>query len=84
MSVKKPKVMCVQTPRIPVKTMRVEDAGQRYKQVVSFDYLEGTGSENPDVSAETTKRARACWMCIDKNGVQLYDRPTVPLDPKAG
>ena len=49
----------------------------------SLVYLRGTVSENPDVSGECSRRARACWMRVKKYIVQLYNRPTVPLDVKA-
>ena len=67
------------TPRAPVEKMRIEAAGQRYNQTDSFVYLGGTVSETSDVSAEISRRTRACWMRVKKYAVQLYDRPTVPL-----
>ena len=70
-------------PRAPVEKMWIEAAGQRYNQTDSFVYLGGTVSETPDVSAEISRRTRACWMRVKRYAVQLYDRPTVPLDLKA-
>ena len=46
-------------------------------------YLRGIVSETPDVSTEISRWTRACWMRVKKYAVQLYDRPTVPLDLKA-
>ena len=75
--------MTLPPPRAPVEKMQMEAAGQRYNQTDSFVYLGGTVSETPDVSAEISRRTRACWMHVKKYAVQLYDRPTVPLDLKA-
>ena len=75
--------MTMPTPRAPVEKMRIEAADQRYNQTDSFIYLGGTVSETPDVSAEISIWTRACWLRIKKYAVQLYDRPTVPLDLKA-
>ena len=71
------------TPRAPVEKMRIEAASQRYNQTDSFFYLGGTVSETPSVSAEISRRTRACWMHVKKYAVQLYDCPTVSLDLKA-
>ena len=67
-------------PRAPVEKMRIEAASQRYNQTDFFVYLGGTVSETPDVFAEISRRTRVCWMRVKKYAVQLYDRPTVPLD----
>ena len=80
---KKTEVMTMPTPRIPVEKMRIEAAGQQYNQTDSFAYLGGTVSETPDVSGEISRRTRACWVRVKKYAVQLYNRPTVPLDLKA-
>ena len=59
-SEKKTEVMIMPTPRAPVEKMRIEAADQRYNQTDSFVYLGGTVSETPDVSAEISRRTRAC------------------------
>ena len=66
-----------------MEKMRIEAAGHQYNQTDSFIYLGGTVSEIPDVSAEISRRTRACWMRINKSALQLYDRPTATLDLKA-
>ena len=81
-SEKKTEVMTIPTPRAPVEKMRIEAAGQRYKQTDFFVYLGSTVSVTPDVSAEISRRTHACWMRVKKY-VVLHDRPTVLLDLKA-
>ena len=64
MSAKKTKTMCMLPPRKPQTILRVEAAGQIYKQVESFTYLGGTVTEIPDMSVEIARRSRACWMRV--------------------
>ena len=63
-SVKKTDTMCMPPPRIRRMIVRVEAAGQTYKQVQSFTYLGGAVIEVPDMSVEIARRTRACWMRI--------------------
>ena len=48
-SARKADTMCVPPPRKPRMVMRVEAAGQTYKQVQSFTYLRGAVTETPDI-----------------------------------
>ena len=81
-SEKKTEVISMSTPRVPVEKMRAEAAGQRYCQADFFVYLVGNASDTPDVSTKISRRNRTCGMCVKKYAVQLYGRPTVPLDLK--
>ena len=78
-SAKKTETMCMAPPRTPRTMVRVEAAGQIYKQVQSFTYLGGVVTETPDMSVEIAKRTRACWMCIRRYLRGLYDQPKVAL-----
>ena len=63
-SAKKTETMCMPPPRTPRTMVRIEAAGQIYKQVQSFTYLGGAVTQTPDMSVEITRRTRACWMRI--------------------
>ena len=69
-------------PRTPRTTVRVEAAGQTYKQVQSFTYLGGAVTEVLDMSVEIARRTRACWMRIRRYLRELYDQPKVALSLK--
>ena len=68
----------------PPRTMvRVEAAGQIYKQVQSFTYyLRGRRGRNPDMSVEIARWTRACWMRIRRYLRELLDQPKVALSLK--
>ena len=69
-------------PRTPQTMVRIEAAGQTYKQVQSFTYLGGAVTETPDISVEIARRTRGCWMCIRRYLRELYDQPKVTLSLK--
>ena len=69
-------------PRTPRTMVRVEAAGQIYKQVQSFTYLGGAVTETPDMSVEIARRTRACWMRIRRYLRELYDLRKVALSLK--
>ena len=79
-SAKKTKTRCLPPPHTPRTMVRVEAAGQIYKQVQSFTYLGGAVTETPDMSVEIARRTRACLVRIRR-----YLRPTesraLPQDP---
>ena len=84
-SAKKTETMCMpppRTPRTPRTMVRIEAAGQIYKQVQSFTYLGGAVNETPDMSVEITRRTRACWMHIRRYSRELYGQPKVALSLK--
>ena len=63
--------------------VRIEVAGQIYKQVQSFTYLGGAVTETPDVSVEIARRTRACWTRIRRySREELYGHLKVALSLK--
>ena len=69
-------------PRTPRTMVRIEEAGQIYKQVQSSTYLGGAVTETPDMSVEISRRTRACWMRIRRYSRELYGQPKVALSLK--
>ena len=69
-------------PRTPRTIVRIEAAGQIYKQVQSFTHLGGAVTETPDMSAEVARGTRACWRRIRRYQRELYDQPKVALSLK--
>ena len=82
-SAKKTETMCMPPPRTSRTMMRVEEAGQIYKQVHPFTNLGGAVTKTPDLSVEITRRTRACWMRVRQYQRELYDKPKVALSLKA-
>ena len=78
-SAKKTETMCMSSPRTPRTMVRIEAAGQIYKQVQSFTYLGGVVAETPDMSVEISRRTCACWMRIRRYSRELYGQPKVAL-----
>ena len=58
-SAKKTEAMCTPPPLTPQTMVHAKAAGQTYKQVQFFTYLEGAVTKIPDISVEITRRARA-------------------------
>ena len=81
-SAKKTETMYMPLPRTPQTMVQIEAAGQTYKQVQSFTYLEGAVTEVPDMSVEIARRTRSCWMRIRRYLLELYDQPKVALSLK--
>ena len=81
-SAKKIETMCMPPPRTPRIMVRVETAGQIYKQVQSFTYLGGVVNKVPDMSIEITRWICACWMHIRRYLRELYDQPKVAFSLK--
>ena len=79
---KKTETMCMPSPRTPRTMVRIEAAGQIYKQVQSFIYIGSALTETPDMSVEIARRTRACWMRIRRYLRELYDQPKVALSLK--
>ena len=69
-------------PRTLRTMVRIEAAGQIYKQVQSFTHLRGAVTKTPDMSVETTRRTRACWTRIRRYSRELYGQPKVSLSIK--
>ena len=81
-SAKKTETMCMPPPRTPRTMVRIEAAGQIYKQVQPFTYLGGAVTETPDMSIEIARRTRAYWMRIRRSSRKLYGQPKVALSLK--
>ena len=80
-SAKKTETMCMPPPRTPRTMVRIEAAGQIYKQVQSFTYLGSAVTKTPDKSVEIARWTRACWMRIRRYS-ELYGQPKVALSLK--
>ena len=81
-SAKKKETLCMPPPRTPRTMVKVEAVGKTYKQVHSFTYPGGTVTETSDMSVETARRTRACWMRTRRYLRELYDQPKVALSLK--
>ena len=57
-SAKKTETMCMPPPRTLQTMVRIEAAGQIYKQAQSFTYLRGAVTKTPDMSVEIARRTR--------------------------
>ena len=82
MSAKKTETMRMPPMRKPRTIVRVEAAGQIYKQIQPFAYLRGAVIKTPDISVEIARRTRACWIRIRRYLRELYDQPKVTLSLK--
>ena len=56
-------------------SITINAAGQHYRQIASFIYLEDAVTETPNVSVEMNRRIRARWMSFNRYRRELYDRP---------
>ena len=63
-------------------TFSVEAAGQVYNQTNEFVYLGGNANHNADLSMEAARRKRNAWCSFRKYTLELYDRPSAPLELK--
>ena len=77
-------IMCLRAERMPesTATLSVEAAGQVYSQTNEFVYLEGNANHNADLSIEVDRRIRNAWCSFRKYTLELYDRPSAPLELK--
>ena len=80
----KAKIMCLRAKGMPesTATFSVEAAGQVYNQTSEFVYLEGNVNYNVDLSIEVDRRIRNAWCSFRKFTLELYDRPSAPLELK--
>ena len=82
-SEKKTETMCLRTPRVQTTVnVKVEAAGQKYKQTDRFVYLGAVVTENADMNAEIRNRTSKAWLCFRRYRRQLYDRKSAPLELK--
>ena len=63
-------------------TFSVEAAGQVYNQTNEFVYLGRNVNHNVDISIEVDRRIRNAWCSFRKYTLELYDRPSAPLELK--
>ena len=80
----KTEIMCLRAKEMPesTATFSVEAAGQVYNQTNEFVYLGGNVNHNADLSIEVDRRVRNAWCSFRKYTLELYDRPSAPLELK--
>ena len=67
--------------RTTAETMQAKAAGQLYNaQKDLFVYFGKTVSEDPGASAEISRWARGCWVCIKTYGKQRNGHFMIELD----
>ena len=78
----KTEIMCLRAKGMPESTaaFSVEAAGQVYNQTNEFVYLGGNVNHSADLSIEVDRRIRNAWRSFRKYTLELYDRPSAPLD----
>ena len=69
-------------PHTASNALRIEAAGQRYKQTAEFVHLGGAISESADLNIEIKRHIGAAWASIRKYSSQLYDRRNARLSLK--
>ena len=77
-------IMCLRAKGMPESTaiFSVEAAGQVYNQTNEFVYLGKNVNHNADLSIEVDGRIRNAWCSFRKCTLELYDRPSAPLELK--
>ena len=71
----KAETMCMPIPRAALATKIVfSTTGQQYRQTISFTFLEGTVTENPNLSDDIDWRIHAGWMSFKRYTRKLYIR----------
>ena len=77
--------MCLRATRMPESpaVFGVEAAGQVYNKTKEFIYLRGNvNHNNADLFIEVDRRIRNAWCSFQKYTLELYDRPSAPLELK--
>ena len=71
-------IMCLRAKGMPesTATFSVDAAGQVYNQTNKFVYLGG------HVNHDADRRIRNAWCSFRKDTLELYDRPSAPLELK--
>ena len=77
-------IMCLHAKGRPEFTaiFSVEAAGQVYNQTNEFACLGGNINHNANLSIEIDRRIRNAWCSFRKYTLELYDRPSAPLELK--
>ena len=80
----KTEVMCLRAKGMPESNavFSVEAAGQVYNQTNQFVYLGGNDNHNAYLSIEVDRRKRNAGCSFRKHTLELYDRPSAPLELK--
>ena len=80
----KTEIMCLRAKGMTESTaaFTVEAAGQEYNQTNEFGYLGGNVNHNADLSIEVDRRTRNVWCSFRKYTLELYGRPSAPLELK--
>ena len=75
-------IMYLRAKGMPESTaiFSVEAAGQMYNQTNDSVYLGGNVNHNADLSIEVDRRMRNARCSFRKYTLELYDRPSVPLE----
>ena len=80
----KTEIMCLRAKGVPesTATFSVEVEGQVYNQSNEFVYLGGNVNQHADLSIEVDRRVRNARCSFRKYTLELYDRPSAPLELK--
>ena len=80
----KTEIMCLRTKRTSESTtiFDIEAAGQVHNQTNEFAYLGGDVNHNANLSIEVDRRILNAWCSFRKYILELYDRPSAPLELK--
>ena len=81
---KKTENMCMPPPRTPPTMVRIEPAGQIYKQVQPLTYLGGAVTETPDMSVEIARRTLAmldAHQAVFTGALRPTESRAFPQDP---
>ena len=79
-------IMCLRAKGMSESTavFSVETARLVYNQTNEFVYLGGNVNHDADLSIEVDRRIRNAWRSFRKYTLELYDRPSAPLELKSG
>ena len=80
----KTEIVCLRAKGMPesTATFSVEAAAQVSNQTNKFIYLGGNDNHNANLSIEVERRIRNAWCSFRKYTLELYDRPSAPLELK--
>ena len=80
----KTKIVCLRSKGMSESTaiFSVETAGQVYIQTNEFIYFRANANHNADLFIEVNQRIRNPWCSFRKYTLELYDRPSAPLELK--
>ena len=80
----KTEIMCLRAKGMSksTDTFSVEAAGHVYSQMNELVYLGGNVNHNADRSIEVNRRIRHAWCSFQTYTLELYDRPSAPLELK--